>query len=120
MLVDGAESMSEVVFRNVAAEDDTGDPGEVIVQPGPNAGVDNLLSEVVRHVEVPNSVQVPGWPGRVEPVEIQAELVRAEESTEHLGHRRRYHAVRAGVFRVVGRGQERPPSGLLDRRQVVI
>ena len=78
------------------------------------------LAEVIRHVEVPHRVQVPGRPGRVEAVNIEVDVVGAEESPEHLGHCRRKRAVRGGVFRVVRRGQERPPARLLDSSRVTV
>src|SRR6266511_5005740 len=120
VLVEGSEGVRQVEGRELAAEDNAGDAGEVVVQPRPESGVDDLVAEVVGHVEVPHGIQVPGRPGGVEAVDIEADLVRAEEGAEHLGHRGGDHAVCGGVFRVVGRGQERPPAGLLDRRRVSV
>jgi hypothetical protein len=55
-LVDGLEGVPEVVLRDLASEDDAGDAGEVVVQPRPQSGVDDLVTEVVGHVEVPHRV----------------------------------------------------------------
>ena len=63
------------------------------MKPRPDSSVDNLLAEVVRHVEVPYRVQVPRRPGRVEAVDIEVDLVRAEEGGEHLDQRRSNRAV---------------------------
>src|SRR2546430_8298140 len=81
--------MPEVEVRDLAADDDAGDTGEVVVQPCPESGVNDILAEVVRHVEVPHGVEVPRRPGGIEAVEIEIDLVRAEEGAEHLGHRGR-------------------------------
>jgi hypothetical protein len=48
----------------------------------PESGVDDFVAEVVRHVEVPHRVEVPGRPGRVEAVNVKVDLVRAEEGAE--------------------------------------
>ena len=72
------------------------------MQPSPESGVDDLVAELVRRVEVPDRVQVPGRPGGVEAVNVQVDLVRAQEGADYLGHRRRVHAVRSGVFGVTG------------------
>ena len=53
-------------------------------------------------------------------MDIDVDLVGAEESAEHLGHRRRDRAVRGRVLRVVRRGQERPPPRLLDGSRVTV
>src|SRR5438094_8610949 len=112
--------MAEVEVRDLPADDNTGDTGEVVVQPCPESSVDNLLTEVARRVEVLYRVQIPRWPGRVEPMDIEVDLVGAEESAEHLGHRRRDRGVRARVLRVVRRSQERPPARLLDGSRVTV
>ena len=67
--------MSEVESRHVTAEDGPGDTGEVIVQPRPDTGVDDFLSQVVRHVEVPYRVQVIRRTCRVEAVNIEVDLI---------------------------------------------
>src|SRR6266545_8033476 len=120
MSLDRLEGVPEVEVRDLAAEDDAGHAGEVVVQARPEAGVDDLVAEVVRRVEVPYRVQVPRRPGRIEPVDIEVDLVRTEEGAENLGHCRRDHAVRGRVLRVVRRGQERPPARLLGRRRVTV
>lgn len=74
----------EVEFRDLAAEDNAGDAREAVVQPCPESGADDLVAEIVWHVEATRRVQVPGRPGGVEPVDIQADLVRAEEGAEHF------------------------------------
>ena len=43
------------------------------------SGVDNLAAELVRPVEVPHRVGVPRQAGRVEPVDVDVDAVRAEE-----------------------------------------
>ena len=112
--------MAEVEVCDLPADDNTGDTGEVVVQPCPESSVDNLLTEVARRVVVPYCVQIPRWPTRVEPVDIKVDLVRAEERPEHLGHCRRNRAVRGRVLWVVRRGQERPPARLLDGSWVTV
>ena len=79
--------MPEVVLRNVAAEHDAGDAGEVVMQSRPEARIDNLVEKIVRHVEVPNGVQVPGRAGGVKAVDVKIEALSAEEVGEDFGHR---------------------------------
>lgn len=79
--------MPEVVLRDVTAEDDAGDTGEVVVQSRPEARIDNLVAKIVRHVEVPNGIQVPGRPAGVEAVDVKIEALSAEEVGEDFGHR---------------------------------
>ncbi len=45
--------MAEVEVRDLPADNNTGDAGEVVVQPCPESSVDNLLAEVARCVEGP-------------------------------------------------------------------
>ncbi len=40
--------MAEVEVRDLPADDNTGDTGEVVVQPCPESGVDDILAEVVK------------------------------------------------------------------------
>jgi DNA-binding CsgD family transcriptional regulator len=65
VLFDGSEGVLEVEVRDFAAEDNAGHAREVVVQPGPESGIDDLVTEVVEHVEVPHRVQVSGRPGGV-------------------------------------------------------
>ena len=74
MLVDRLEGVPEVELRDLAAQDGTGDTGEVVVQPRPDTGVDDFLPEVIRHVEVPHRVQVSGRTCRVEAVNIEVDV----------------------------------------------
>src|SRR5438105_14428446 len=83
------ECVLEVVLRDVLAESDSGEAGERIVHAGPQPGVDDLGAEVVDRVEMPNCVQVARRTRGAEAVDVDLELVRAEESREHLGLRRR-------------------------------
>ena len=53
-------------------------------------------------------------------MEVEIDLVRAEEGAEYLGHRRRDRAVGGRVFGMVRRGQERPPARLLGRGRVAV
>ena len=101
---DRLEGVHEVKVRDVAAEDDAGDAREVVVQSGQDSRLDDLVAKVIRHVEVPHRIHVSGRSSGVEPVNIEIDLVGAEEGAEYLGHRRRNRAVRGGVFRVVRRG----------------
>ena len=82
MLLDRSEGVPEVELRDLVAEDDAGDAGEAVVQARPEAGVNDLVAEVVRPVEVPYRVQVPRRPGRIEPVDIEIDLVRTKERPE--------------------------------------
>jgi hypothetical protein len=47
VLVDGSEGVPEVVFRDLAAEDNAGDAREAVVQPGPESRVDDLVIELL-------------------------------------------------------------------------
>jgi len=55
-VADRLKGVPEVEVRDVAAESNAGDTGEVIVQPRPDTGVHDFLPQVVRHVEVPYRV----------------------------------------------------------------
>src|SRR6266436_5530272 len=112
--------MPEVVLRNVAAERYARDAGEVVMQARPEARIDNLVAEVIRHVEVVHSVQVPGRASGVEAVDVKIETLGGEEVGEDFGDRKRDRAMRGGVFRMVRRRQERPPAQLLERLRVAI
>jgi hypothetical protein len=57
----------------------------MVVQPSPDAGVDDFAAEVIRRVEVPHRIQVAGRPGRVEAVDVDIDRVRAEEGAVDLG-----------------------------------
>ena len=74
MLVDRLEGVLEVELRDLAAESNAGDTREVIVQSRPDTGVHDFLPQVVRHVEVPHRVQVPGRTCRVEAVNIEVDV----------------------------------------------
>ena len=75
MLVDRLEGVLEVELRDLAAQDGTGDTGEVIVQSRPDTGVNDFLPQIVRHVEVPYRVQVIRRTCRVEAVDIEVDVV---------------------------------------------
>ena len=53
-------------------------------------------------------------------MDIEVELLCAEEGVEDLGYRGCDRAMRSGIFRMVRRDQKRAPAKLLDRRWVVI
>jgi hypothetical protein len=119
-VTDRPKRVLEVVHSDLTAEDDAGDAGEVLVQSGPEPRVDDFVAEVIRHLEVPQRVHVSGRSGGVEPVNINVDLVGTEKGAEYLGHRRRDIAVCGGVFRVVRRGQRRPPACLRDSSRVTV
>ena len=77
MLLDRLEGVPEVELPDLAAQDGTGDTGEVVVQPRPDTGVDDFLPQIIRHVEVPHRVQVSGRTCRVEAVNIEVDVVGA-------------------------------------------
>src|SRR5262249_3544554 len=110
-LADGLEGVVEVVFGDLAAEGDAGDAGEAVVQPGPEPGVDDLAAEVAGRGEVPHRVQVPGRPGGVEAVDVQADLAGARGGGVHLRRRCGGRAGRSGGFGGVGGVRQRSRGG---------
>ena len=98
VLLDRLKRVSEVVLRDVAAKDDAGDAREAVVQARPDPRVDDLRAKVVRRFEVAHGIEVSGRPRGIEAVDVEVDVVGAEEGAEHLGHRRRDHAVRRRVF----------------------
>jgi hypothetical protein len=55
-LVEGSEGVLEIEGRDLAAEDNAGHAREAVVQPCPESGVDDLMTEVAWPVEVPHRV----------------------------------------------------------------
>jgi hypothetical protein len=62
VLVDGSEGVPEVVFGDLAAEDDAGDAREVVVQPCPQSGADDLVAEVVGVSKCRTAFRFPAGP----------------------------------------------------------
>ena len=63
------------------------------------------------------------FPGRavgIEAVDVQIDLIAAEEGAEDVGHRTRQRAVRRRVFRVIRCREKRPPARLLDGCRVPV
>src|SRR5689334_9294138 len=90
------------------------------MQTCPEPCVDNLVTKIVRHFEVAYGVQVAGRPGCVEAVDVEIEVLRAEEAAEHLDHRRGNRTMGRGIFGMVRGYQERSPTQLLDCHWVTI
>src|SRR5256886_10446077 len=70
VLVDGSKGVPDVEVRDLAAEDDAGDAGEVGVQARPESGVDDLVAGVARRGEVPYRGQGPRRARRIGAGEI--------------------------------------------------
>ena len=57
------------------------------MEASPQPGVDDLLAEVVRAVEVVDGIEVAGGAVGVEPVDVDVDPVGAQELGEDLGER---------------------------------
>src|SRR5581483_505701 len=101
-LADWCEAVLEVVVGDLLAELHTGDDGEAVVEASPDARVCDLRSHVVRSREMLHGVQIPRRTVRIEAVDVEIDLIRAEEGAEHGGHRSGERAVCGGVLGVVG------------------
>ena len=78
------EGVIEAVVRNLLSELHTRFRGEAVMEAAPRAGIHDIGAEFVRGVEVPHRDQIPRGVGRT--VDVEVDLVSAEELAEHLCH----------------------------------
>jgi hypothetical protein len=76
------EGVIEAVVRNLLSELHPRFRGEAVVEAAPRAGVHDVGAEFVRGVELPHRDQIPRGVGRT--VDVEVDLVSAEELAEHL------------------------------------
>src|SRR6266550_4090268 len=94
--------------------------GTAVVDAAPESRVDDLLPELLCRVKVVHSIQVPREPGGVEAMDVEIDVVSAQEFAKDLGHGGRIRAVGGRVLGMVGCRDEGPPTGFLNSRGVAV
>src|SRR3954465_11206923 len=114
------ERVAKVVFGDAPAEVHARDARPAVMETSPQAGTDDLVSEVVRPREVVDGVQIARRAARVEAVDVDVDPVGPEELREDLRERRGHRPVRGRVLGMVRGDDQGPPASLLCGRGVAV
>src|SRR3954451_1209052 len=116
----GFESLVQAVVRDLLSEMDARLARAAVVDGGPEPRTDDLLPELVSRFEVVHGIEVAGRPGGVEAVDVEVDLLGAQELGEDFSHCRSIRTVCGWVLGMVGGGNERPPARVFDSRRVSV